>query len=208
MDIPVSIIDYIMNTYHPDAVIVYGSFADGTATVHSDFDALVIADHPAGHDASQIGGTTLDVFVYLPETFRSDFDPEDYLQILDGIILLDNSGIAGQLQSQVQDYVKHLPQKSGEEIRQAVAWCEKMLSRTQRMDPEGCYRWHWLLCDSLQIYCDVMRQYYPGPKKALRRMAQGDAESFRIYSRALEEYDRNLLSEWIARLKELSATGQ
>ena len=70
-----TILNYIEETYQPDAVIVYGSFANGTAGPGSDFDALVIADHGKTHDSSVIDGTVLDVFVYPPEQFRSDYDP-------------------------------------------------------------------------------------------------------------------------------------
>ena len=37
------IIDYLEKTYQPESIIVYGSFADGSANLNSDFDALIIA---------------------------------------------------------------------------------------------------------------------------------------------------------------------
>jgi predicted nucleotidyltransferase len=58
------IIRYLEETYSPDAIIIYGSFADGSANEHSDFDALVMADRDKLHDSSVIDGTILDVFVY------------------------------------------------------------------------------------------------------------------------------------------------
>ena len=90
---------YLKETYKPDAVILYGSFADGSAAADSDFDALVIADGIKKHDASVIGNTVLDVFVYPPETFLSDYDPEEFVQVYDGRIILDASGLAAQLNS-------------------------------------------------------------------------------------------------------------
>ena len=78
------IIAHLTETYRPDGIIVYGSFADGSASENSDFDALVIADHAKAHDASVIGGTVLDVFVYPPETFSAAYDPEDFIQVFDG----------------------------------------------------------------------------------------------------------------------------
>ena len=53
------VIEYLKETYQPDAIITYGSFADGTANENSDFDALVIADNKKRHDASVIDSTTL-----------------------------------------------------------------------------------------------------------------------------------------------------
>lgn len=198
------IIDYLKETYRPDAIIVYGSFADGSANKNSDFDALVIADKACGHDSSVIDDVVLDVFIHSSDTFQSDFDPEGFVQVWDGRIILDKTGIADHLQKRVLDYLEHIPRKTAEEIRQEISWCEKMLSRTMREDAEGYYRWHWLLSDSLEIYFDARGLHYFGPKKALRFMEQTDAASFQIYTKALCEFKRECLSEWISHLKSIS----
>lgn len=57
--------------------------------------------------------------------------------------------------------------------------------------------------DSLEIYFDIKRLHYYGPKKALRYMEQTDMEAFRIYSFALKEFSYKGLSEWILFLKDL-----
>ena len=80
-----------------------------------------------------------------------------------------------------------------------------MLLRTMRNDAEGFYRWHWVLFDSLEIYCDVKGLHYYGPKKALRLMEQTDDEAFQIYSDALRIFKREHLSEWISYLKCISS---
>ena len=201
MDTMERIIGYLTETYHPQAIILYGSYADDSANENSDFDALVIAGHAEKHDAAVIGQTVLDVFVYPPAYFRKDFDPAAFVQIYDGKIVLDRDGTAERLRQKVRDSVDHRPPKTDEEIRQEVGWCEKMLSRTVRGDAEGYYRWHWLLLDSLEIYCDIRHRFYFGPKKTLRRMEQTDAEAFRIYTRALKEMNREYLSEWTEYLK-------
>ena len=203
MDIEKRIVGYLMETYNPEALLLYGSFVDGSANEHSDFDALVIADHLEIHDTSTIGGTALDVFVYPPEAFLGEYDPEDFVQVYDGRIVLDRHGAAEGLLRRVRDYVAAQPKKAGDELRQALDWCEKMLSRTLRQDAEGWYRWHWLLVDSLEIYCDLRGLYYRGPKKALRQMETTDGEAFRVYTRALRELDRERLAEWIDLLKGL-----
>ena len=203
MDIEKRIIGYLMETYDPEALLLYGSFADGSANERSDFDALVIADHSKTHDTSTIGGTALDVFVYPPEAFLGEYDPEDFVQVYDGRIVLDRNGAAEGLLRRVRDYVAAQPKKTGEELHQALDWCEKMLSRTLRGDAEGWYRWHWLLTDSLEIYCDLRGLYYRGPKKALRQMEATDGEAFHVYIRALKEMDRERLAAWIGLLKGL-----
>ena len=203
MEINEQIIRYLADTYQPEAVIVYGSFADGSAGEHSDFDALVIADHAKAHDNAVIGGTVLDVFVYPTDVFRAEYDPEEFVQVFDGKIILDKNGMAEQLKNSVLRYIESIPRKTATEIRQEVDWCMKMLVRTERRDAEGCYRRHWLLCDSLMIYCDVKGLYYFGLKKALRSMEQTDPGAFQTYSRALREPDRECLTEWIMYLQNL-----
>lgn len=198
-----NIMEYLNRTYRPDAVIVYGSFADGSANRNSDFDALVIADSGKTHDSSVVDGVVLDVFVYPAETFSADYDPEEFVQVWDGKIMLDEHGIAGRLKQKVLDYIEHMPKKTAEEIAQEVEWCEKMLLRTMREDVEGYYRWHWVLCDSLEIYFDIKGLYYYGPKKTLRLMEKSDAEAFGLYAKALREFDRESLSAWIAYLKSM-----
>ncbi len=197
------IMDYLKKTYQPDAVIVYGSFADGSANLNSDFDALIIAGKEKTHDSSIVDGVVLDVFVYPAETFSADYDSEGFVQVWDGKIVLDEHGIAGQLKAKVLDYIEHLPKKTATEVAQEVEWCEKMLLRTMREDVEGYYRWHWVLCDSLEIYFDIKGLHYYGPKKTLRLMEKSDAEAFGLYAKALREFDRESLSAWIDYLKSM-----
>lgn len=54
MEIADRVFSYLKETYLPDAIITYGSFADGSANKNSDFDALVIANHDKMHDSSVI----------------------------------------------------------------------------------------------------------------------------------------------------------
>ena len=206
MEITDKILAYLKETYQPYAIIVYGSFADGSANINSDFDALVITDKGKMHDSSVINGVVLDVFIYPPDTFRTEYDPEEFVQVWDGNILLDTDGVAACLKKRVLDYIAHIPRKTTAEIEQEVSWCEKMLSRTMRDDAEGYYRWHWVLFDSLEIYFDVKGLYYYGPKKALRFLEQTDPESFRIYTKALREFKRECLAAWISHLSSISPT--
>lgn len=205
MDPVEKIICYLKETYLPNAIIIYGSFADGSANEHSDFDALVIADHDKMHDASVIDDIVLDVFIYPADTFLSEYDPKEFIQVCDGKIVLDKDGTAESLRKRVHACIERTPKKTPAEIAQEIAWCEKMALRTKRDDAEGYYRHHWVLTDSMEIYCGVIGSYYFGPKKTLRFMEQTDEEAFRIYSKALKGFDRGSLSEWISYLKRISA---
>lgn len=131
------IMEYLNRTYQPDAIVVYGSFADGSANRNSDFDALVIADSGKTHDASVVDGVVLDVFVYPAETFLAEYDPEEFVQVWDGKIMLDEHGIAGQLKAKVLDYIEHFPKKTATEVAQEVEWPKKTLRLMEKSNVEA-----------------------------------------------------------------------
>lgn len=192
------IITYLVETYSPSGIIVYGSFANGTSSLNSDFDALLIydGDEPL-HDHSIIHGTQLDVFLYPKSTFENAYAISDFIRVWDGQIVLDRDGLATQLKERAAAQIRSYPGKSIEENRKNLAWCEKMLARTERADAEGLYRLHWLLVDSLEIYFDLRGLYYFGPKKAIRQLQQMDPVSADTYYRALKEPTRENLADWI-----------
>ena len=91
------ILSYIEDTYAPAALFVYGSYADGSNGPDSDFDALaLVADGPARHDVSLVGGVQLDLFIHPAADFQGDFPMAEFLRLLDGKLVgdLDGSGKA------------------------------------------------------------------------------------------------------------------
>ncbi len=197
-----AILEYLKQTYAPLGMIVYGSYADGSQNANSDFDVLVITkDGVAAHDHTVVDGCMLDAFIYPREKLAETFTPQDFLQIGDGVILSDTNGFAAALVKKVRAYIESLPLKSREENLVNVAWCEKMLLRTERGDAEGYFRWHWLLTESLEIYCDLCGQRYLGAKKSIRRMQDEDPISAQLYTEALAALDREALARWVARLR-------
>ena len=77
-----------------------------------------------------------------------------------------------------------------------------MLLRSARGDTEGYFRFHWLLTESLEIYCDVIGERYLGPKKSIIRMQAEDGESAELYKNALSQSDYASLKQWIEHLKQ------
>ncbi|MBR2287873.1 MAG: nucleotidyltransferase domain-containing protein [Clostridia bacterium] len=203
MEAETRVLQYLRETYQPEAILVYGSYAEGSAGRFSDFDALVIAPFPRTHDTTRIGDTPLDVFVYPPETFEGPYDPEEFVQVFDAKILMDANGLGGRLKKRVLEYLDKLPAKDVDALREEMAWCRKMLERTAREDVEGNFRWHWLLCDSLEIYCEVRAWHYFGPKKSLRRMEKEAPEAYALYARALRDFSQEALADWIGYLTEV-----
>lgn len=208
------IIGYLCEKYNPNTLILYGSYGDGSNNKNSDFDALLITDesHPA-HDSSIVDGIQLDVFIYHTSLFceehcgeyisalREDLNLENFVQIFDGSIVIDSRGIGKRLKYAVLQHIESCPSKTAEENEIQVKWCEKMLLRVQREDAEGFYRWHWLLMDSLEIYCDICGIRYLGPKKSLIRMKKEDFDAFSIYDKALTYFEYTYLEQWISLLR-------
>ncbi|MBQ8237693.1 MAG: nucleotidyltransferase domain-containing protein [Oscillospiraceae bacterium] len=196
------IIAYIKQKYNPLSIILYGSYANGTNNLNSDFDSLVISyDHEQFHDTSFVNGIQLDVFVYPACYFDGDFDCSDFIQIFDGKIIADREDKGKTLQARVISYLQNRPQKSNAEIEASIDWCIKMLARAKRNDAEGLFRWHWVLIDSLEIFCEVMKQPYFGPKKSLKWMEENHPVAFECYQKALEDFRMDSLENWIAYIR-------
>lgn len=197
------ILNYLYETYAPETLILYGSYADGTDNEGSDFDALILADYEVYHDMSNVGGVQLDVWVYPVDYFATDDTLEEIVQIADGIVLHDPRGKGAALRELVKAYAATRPVKSDEENAASLAWCRKMLVRTARADAEGLYRWHWLLADSLEIACDLLHQPYRGPKKSLRWLEDAYPDVYAVYARALAEFTQEALTAWVECLEGL-----
>lgn len=76
-----------------------------------------------------------------------------------------------------------------------------MLARAKRCDCEGVFRWHWVLVDSLEIFCYIKKHPYLGPKKALRWLEKAYPLAFDCYSKALLQLNIDSLEKWIMYIK-------
>ena len=196
--------DYISQHYSPLSILVYGSYSDGSNNQNSDFDALVISkDHEIFHDTSIVDGIQLDIFVYPSSYFDQEYDCEDFVQIFESIIVTDTDDRARTLKDRVLSYIEKRSHKSDADIAAEIAWCQKMLLRTERNDVEGMFRWHWVLIDSLEIFCDMVHHFYCGPKKTLKWMKSQYPEAFMLYQKALFQLNEKSLRDWIQYLTAL-----
>ena len=196
------ILAYLKEKHKPIGMIVYGSFADGSNNMNSDFDAFLInKGNETLHDHSFVNGTELDVFIYPKSFFEKEYDINDFLQVWDGKIIIDETGIAHEIKEEACCFIRNYTGKTKEENELSLAWCEKMLLRTTRNDMEGLYRLHWLLVDSLEIYFDLKGLFYFGPKKAIRHLSLTDPESSEVYCRALKEPTEEHVADWVLCLK-------
>ncbi len=203
------ILSYLAAAYDPIAIIVYGSFADGTSNLFSDFDALLVtADGERRHDDRFVDFTQLDVFVHPLSDFQGEYDPAEYARIYGGQILLDRDGVAAALLERVTQWVDSRAKKTQEELDFNVSWCEKMLRRAECTDAEGCFRRHWLLVESLEIYTELRGWPYLGPKKALAQLEKKDRAVFALYEKALTQNEYAFLAAWVEHIRERYEKGQ
>lgn len=180
------IVQILINKYNPVGMILYGSYADGTFDGQSDFDALLILrDGQRHHDTGLVRGVRLDVFCYGVQYIRDHTDPEEFVQIFHGKVLLDDTGLASGLMEEVRGYVREKALCSIPEKQETAAWCRKMVARARREDAEGLYRGHWLLTESLSIYCELRDLYYFGPKKTIHYLRNRDPYGYALFCRAL-----------------------
>ena len=193
------LIAHIRAKYAPLALIVYGSYADGTNGPDSDFDALaIVRDGEAAHDVSVAEGVVLDLFVYPEADIRGEIDSGEFVQVADGQVVLDEGGLGQALKKRVLAYIEAQPKKTAEEIAASLAWCDKMLQRARRGDAEGMFRHHWLLTESLEIYCDAAGRFYRGPKKTLRWLEKERPQDFACCMEALSGMEHESLAAWVA----------
>lgn len=113
----------------------------------------------------------------------------------------DTNDFGKNFKSQVVGFINSLPRKSDGDIQNDIEWCKKMVLRIKRGDAEGAYRGHWVLVDSLEIFCEVMHHTYKGPKKSLLWMEQEYPEAFFYYLEALKSFTFEAIEKWIQYLE-------
>ncbi|CAK7054371.1 nucleotidyltransferase domain-containing protein [Tissierella sp.] len=192
------IITYLNDKYKPHTIMVYGSFADGSNNTHSDYDALVISDTIVEqHDGHIIDNIELDVFIYPTTTIEGLLDFSQFTKLYDSKIIKDERKIGFHLKERVIKYVEDNSIQSYDKKKHLYGWCKKMLNRTQRGDAEGYYRWHWLITDSLEVYCILRNKFYFGPKKTILQIEKIDKKGYELFLSAVTKLDYENLKKWI-----------
>jgi len=166
-------------------IILYGSYAQGDATPESDVDVAAFADITRTvRDARTWRAVVLDAFVY-PSTLAETPDA-DMLKLCDGHVLLDERGLAKPLFERLAVLERERPPALAEdEQRMRRVWARKMLARIRRGDVEAHYRRHWLLYQLLEDHFALRREWYRGPKRALRALRRDAPATFAAFERAL-----------------------
>ncbi len=196
------ILEYLKEKYRPSSLIVYGAFADGKAHPGDAFEAIALGPtSPHAHDTEVVDGVKLDVTVYPRDIFYGEISLEEFECVTEGYVALDSDGMGTWLKNLVTQQIASIPRKPLEAVADAVDWCLRSLERAKVGDAEGLFRGHWLLVDSLEIYCDAVGLPFLSPAKAMEKMAKLDAEAFAAYSAALAGMDIAALGAWVEVIK-------
>ncbi|NMB25746.1 MAG: nucleotidyltransferase domain-containing protein [Firmicutes bacterium] len=97
-----SVVEVLVDHFEPDKIVLFGSYADGTATEQSDIDLLVIKDTDLpksrrlmglGRKLTEVLVHPMDILVYTPAEVKeqSDFDLAFVTRILrEGKVLYEH----------------------------------------------------------------------------------------------------------------------
>ena len=137
--------------YNCHTYILYGSYSSGDFTEESDIDIVGFADHAEETNHVEfVEGKQLDLWIYNTSKMA---EPDQFLRINKGTILLDEKGMARKFLLDIQKIVEKGPEELSSSQKDFLkSWFRKMYRRTQKNDLEGNYRLHWMLKDCLEIY--------------------------------------------------------
>ena len=195
------ILQYLLQTHDPRAIIVVGSYADNSFDETSDFDAWIFGRDPdrARIDTSVVNHVPLCVKIYPPRSYETT-DPEVMKVFAGAAIAYDSEGLARKFLDRVQESLRRYPCLSPQDKRKKIRIIKALLCRALKQDFDGDHRGHTLLSESLETWCDLSNRIYLGTRKTLRMMEREDPESAAIYRRALRSFDPGDMQAWADRL--------
>jgi hypothetical protein len=175
---------YIKQKYNCHTIILYGSYSTGDYTEESDLDIVCFSDGTDdNNDVELFEGKQLDVWIYSTDKM---YNPEQFLRVNKGNILLNDKGFAGKFLSEIENIFNKGPKKLSKEEKEFYkGWLRKMYLRSKKNDIEGNYRFHWMLKDSLEIYFELKGLWYLGPKKAFNWLRENDEIAYNLFKNVL-----------------------
>ncbi|WP_349409900.1 nucleotidyltransferase domain-containing protein [Pseudalkalibacillus sp. SCS-8] len=197
------LVTYITEKHSVHTIILYGSYSTGDFTEDSDIDVLCFTD--VGEEKNDTGlfeGKRLDVWIYPDEKLQQ---PDQFLHVHKGEILLDEKGLAGPFLEEVERIYEEGPSQMSESEKDFLKnWLRKMNERSKQDDFEGNYRYHWMLRDSLGIYFELKGVWYPGSKKAVRWLEEHDPTAYALFTEVYKkEVDHQAIDQLLDYLEKL-----
>lgn len=176
--------DTVQQHFPHHTMILYGSWARAQATKESDVDLFCIGDNGEYHQRTLYKDERLlDAWCTSVDAMP---DPKDLLHLSSGIVLYQRNDEGTKLMSAINKALEQppppMPIWKQETYRQ---WTQKMLRRSRRNDPEGDFRRHWLLFDSLSLWFSLRQIHYPGPKAAVHWLQRNEPITHKAFCQAM-----------------------
>lgn len=192
-----SVIRYLKDTYHPRAILLYGSYSRGDQDEYSDFDCMIIVDSKdRKHDDSVVASVQLDCFLFTAEETVSE-DADVFLPAYDAKIVVDD-GVGLALQNRVRQYVRKHETIEDDEKRFIRSWIRKTMRRAEKNDDEGNYRAVAFLWESLTDYCLLRDRFYFGSKQMIGWLKTNDPDGYALFHSAITNRTRDSIAAWAA----------
>lgn len=191
------VLDYLINTYNPSGIMLYGSYADGLNDSTSDFDCMIFVDEKTKkHDDTVVNGITLDCRIYTVDEAKEP-DPDEFLTAYDAEIVMDEDNLAKNLKETVKQYVLDNTQTDNEEKVFVSSWIEKSCNRILKNDDDSNFRIFELMDESLEDYYLLRDMFYFGSKKAIKYLKENDYTGYRLFHRAVTSRDNESIVNWL-----------
>ncbi len=181
------LIHELKSNHQCHSAILYGSHARGEAGPESDYDVLGIRESGEKFRIVRKDESVwLDVFVFPESEIQNP--GENHLYMADGIVLFERDTLCTDFIKALKVLLETPPKPLPPDEKVArIFWYEKMIARAKRNDVEGNYRKIWSLFSILEDLFLLQDERYPGPKRALKRIAVEYPELFALFNSALAE---------------------
>ena len=149
----------------------------------------------------------MDCFIFTKDEVISE-NPDTFLTVYDGNIVMDTDEIAAELKTRVRKYVEEHSVISYDEKKFIISWIKKTMHRVEKNDDEGNYRALAFLWESITDYFLLRDLFYFGSKKAVAYLKESDAEGYRLYHDAITDRTNAVIREWanhVINIGEISA---
>jgi Nucleotidyltransferase domain. len=184
-----------------DALILHGSFADGTFTDASDIDFLALcSEGGASLCTAKAEGYLVRCHTLNSAILQTDCNMPQILKltVARGVIVYDPEGKGKLLMDKLEMLKESLPKIPQVTKDAASKWAEEMFVQSLPDTANGnCCRMR-LLLRSLDVIFLMNDQYFTGRKHAIGILKRDAPEAFDIYMKALsDDADEQDLRRWV-----------
>ena len=198
------IIQYLLQTYDLLAIIITGSYADGTFDAYSDLDAYLIGRDGCRNleDYSIINNVQLQAQL-APWQFYEKMPLAMQAVFKGAVIAYDPDGWGQRFMDMVQANLSRYPCASKRQKKEHLIFLNGLLRRQPRCDADSDLRGHVLLQESLQVWADFSDRIMQGSRKTLSIMQAADPDGYVLYCRALRSFAYEDMRVWTEHLRQL-----